>query len=180
MLDQINANSNYFTLECLAKIKNPTEANVKYSQSTLFGSHEECFPTEEATINHSQTLTQEGLLSHSKKFTSSCATIGLTAGHWLTQVTTRLVGSKAVLRLKTNTNPSQGEGRAARQESTNHRPGTKRSGINPFHFPELLRSMLLTIQIRTEPVFKRILKIQKYLDLKPNEARPLNYHPAIS
>ena len=27
-----NANSNYFTLECLAKIKNPTEANVKYSQ----------------------------------------------------------------------------------------------------------------------------------------------------
>ena len=58
-------------------------------------------------------------------------------------VKTRLAGTEAVLRLMAHTNPSQGEGRAARQESANHRPGTKRPGINPFHFPQLLRTMLL-------------------------------------
>ena len=80
---------------------------------------------------------------------------GLTAGHWLTQVKTRLVGSKAVLRLKTYTNPSQGEGGAARQELTNHRPGTKRSGINPFHFPELLRTMLNNNPTQGQNLFSR-------------------------
>ena len=72
----------YFTFKCLGK-KNPTEANVNAHElilhktlligaqyepglqslsSHLFRSYERCFPTEEATINHSVSTLREKLV----------------------------------------------------------------------------------------------------------------------
>ena len=78
------------------------------------------------------------------------------------------------MRLKAVTNPSQGEGIAARQELANQRPRPKDSGLNPFHFPEVATQDILTIQTGAEPVFKRIFNIRKISRPKTDRGQALN------
>ena len=85
--------------------------------------------------------TQEGSLSRSKKVTSSCVNVRLTAGHRMTLVKTRLVGSKAVEETDGQLDPKLGEGGERHDRNQSNRFKDQTTGINPFYFPQLLCKM---------------------------------------
>ena len=74
-----------------------------------------------------------------EEITNSCATIWTLSCSLTDVVKIGVAGTKAVFRLRAVTNPSQGEGIAARQELANQRPRPKDSGLIPFTFRWLLR-----------------------------------------